>query len=507
MRKFTKEITALLATAAIGAAAGSIPASSKESIRSSGSSASSRTNNVAQSTESTIMGTTAAETTTYLEGTTVSTTTTAEPELQGVTQAYDVTDDYYTEGTSVSSTTTEEPTTMGTTVGEYESTTTTYEYYLEGTTVSSTTTQDPTLMGTMVGDYETTTTVTTTEEPPLIGEVMVGDGDINSDGDFDLADVISFQQYMINPKKISINKDSADITLDGKVDIFDLIAVKRMYINEKMSELVKPEHESVVFAPYVVIADDLKMYLGPDSSYRTVTTIPKNEIIEEVGYQDGNYRWIYTEYKGNKGWIRLYTADNKAKTVRNIAMVDKPVIYLYPEEKTDVHVELDLKEADLATTYPKYNNGWDVTAYPDGTLLNKADGTHHKYLFWDAVNSRTEFDFSKGFCVAGEDTESFLKEKLTAMGMTENEMNEFIVYWLPRMEHNKYNLIAFQNEAYTDACKLNITPEPDSLCRIFMAYTPLDKAVDIEPQQFEKFERKGFSVLEWGGSEIKKHLS
>ena len=133
---------------------------------------------------------------------------------------------------------------------------------------------------------------------------------------------------MINPKKISINKDSADITLDGKVDIFDLIAVKRMYINEKMSELVKPEHESVVFAPYLVIVDDLKMYLGPDSSYRTVTTIPKDEIIEEVGYQDGNYRWIYTEYKGNKGWIRLYTADNKGKTVRNIAMVDKPVIYL-----------------------------------------------------------------------------------------------------------------------------------------------------------------------------------
>jgi endoglucanase len=36
-----------------------------------------------------------------------------------------------------------------------------------------------------------------------------------------------------------------------------------------------------------------------------------------------------------------------------------------------------------------------------------------------------------------------------------------------------------------------------------MAYVPLEKAVDIEPQQLETFERKGFAVVEWGGTEIK----
>ncbi len=55
------------------------------------------------------------------------------------------------------------------------------------------------------------------------------------------------------------------------------------------------------------------------------------------------------------------------------------------------------------------------------------------------------YDLSKGFCVAGSDTESFLREKLTYMGLTEEEMNEFIVYWLPRMEHNRFNLISFQS--------------------------------------------------------------
>ena len=135
-------------------------------------------------------------------------------------------------------------------------------------------------------------------------------------------------------------------------------------------------------------------------------------------------------------------------------------------------------------------------------MVNKADGTHHRYLFWDSVNCRTRFDFSRGFCVAGSDTERFLKEKLTYIGLTEDEMNEFIVYWLPLMEHNAYNLISFQGDAYTNSAKLTVTPAPDSECRIFMAYVPLENAVKIEPQQLETFERKGFAVVEWGGVEI-----
>ncbi|MBQ3947251.1 MAG: hypothetical protein II656_01920 [Ruminococcus sp.] len=71
------------------------------------------------------------------------------------------------------------------------------------------------------------------------------------------------------------------------------------------------------------------------------------------------------------------------------------------------------------------------------------------------------------------------------------------------MEHNKYNLISFQGEAYTNSAKLDITPAPDSICRIFMTYVPLEAPVDIETQPLESFERKGFTVVEWGGCEIK----
>jgi surface protein len=289
--------------------------------------------------------------------------------------------------------------------------------------------------------------------------------------------------------------------VNGKWDTANAIK-NAVTVTIKGNSYVKPDRELRYGAELYVIADEITLYRGPDTSYGKVTTIPQKTYLQELGVMNNNNNWAFIKYNGQYGWVQM----KNDKGIWEIKIMsptpDKPVIYLYPEKETDVHVEVELTEADLATTYPKYNNGWDVVAKPDGSLVNKADGTHHRYLFWDAVNCRTEFDFSKGFCVAGSDTENFLKEKLSYMGLTEDEMNEFIVYWLPRMEHNKYNLISFQSEKYTDSAKLTITPTPDSMLRVFMTYVPLEEAVEIEPQELSTFERSGFTVVEWGGSEI-----
>ena len=178
----------------------------------------------------------------------------------------------------------------------------------------------------------------------------------------------------------------------------------------------------------------------------------------------------------------------------------KPVIYLYTEQETEVTVKLDYS-GTLTATYPEYNDGWTVTAQPDGTLTDSS-GKSYNYLFWEG-KTNTEYDFSKGFCVAGEDTAEFLENALSQLGLTRREANEFIVFWLPRMQENEYNLIAFQDKAYTDSAVLDISPQPDSVLRVFMAWKSLDKAVDIEPQEFDSFQRSGFTVVEWGGCEVK----
>ena len=152
---------------------------------------------------------------------------------------------------------------------------------------------------------------------------------------------------------------------------------------------------------------------------------------------------------------------------------EKPVIYLYPEQETDVRVTLDLA-GELTCAYPAYGDG----------------------------SSGTDYDFSTGFCVAGEDTAAFFEDALTQLGLTREEANEFIIYWLPQMQDNAYNLISFQQDVYTDSAKLTVDPAPDTLLRVFMAWQPSEKFVDLPAQELSAPERTGFTVVEWGGCAV-----
>ncbi len=177
----------------------------------------------------------------------------------------------------------------------------------------------------------------------------------------------------------------------------------------------------------------------------------------------------------------------------------KPVIYLYPERKTDVSVQLIL-DGTLTCTYPAYHSGWKVTAEPDGTLTDSAGKTYN-YLYWEGETD-ARWDLAEGFCVKGEDTAAFLERALGKLGLNRREANEFIVFWLPLMERNPYNLISFQTDVYTNAAQLQIDPAPDTLIRVFMAWMPADCYVEIPRQILTASERTGFTVVEWGGTKI-----
>ena len=110
---------------------------------------------------------------------------------------------------------------------------------------------------------------------------------------------------------------------------------------------------------------------------------------------------------------------------------------------------------------------------------------------------------SAGFVVKGSDTVEFLRNTLSKMGLTPKEYNEFIVFWYPKMQNNAYNLIHFATKEYVDNAKLEITPTPDSMQRVFMVWKGLDKPVDVKTQDIKSFSRTGFSVIEWGGEEVK----
>ena len=217
-----------------------------------------------------------------------------------------------------------------------------------------------------------------------------------------------------------------------------------------------------------------------------------------VGYMNEEYSYYYDPYSDVDYFYDPYPAE-----------AEKPVIYIYPENETDVEVRLKLNDGEMLCTYPDpVTDGdeyvWNMHALPGGTLYD-ADGTEYSYLFWEA-SAYAEPDFSQGFCVKGGDTAEFLRTTLAEIGLTPEEYNEFIVYWLPRMQDNEYNLISFQTDNYNESCPLEVIAadgETADVLRVMMAWQAADEYVEIEPQSFEGFERNGFSVVEWGGEEVK----
>ena len=181
--------------------------------------------------------------------------------------------------------------------------------------------------------------------------------------------------------------------------------------------------------------------------------------------------------------------------------VDKPIIYLYPEQETEVTVELKNPEK-LTCTYPKYEDFWNVIAKPNGDLIDLNTGRNLYALYWEGINT-IKSNEEEGFIVKGEDTIEFLEEKLAVLGLTEREANEFIMYWLPQMEPSEYNFIRFETiEEINENMPLEISPKPDSLIRIMMEWKPLTEEKEIEEQELVTPAREGFSVVEWGGSRI-----
>lgn len=243
-----------------------------------------------------------------------------------------------------------------------------------------------------------------------------------------------------------------------------------------------------------------KQFVSP-LSRQYLIYIDKEE--PEVGTCDMAYWHILVAVKGTDT-VECPTdveviIDNEIVYPDDEIKYDKPVIYLYPQVETAVSVKL-LLDGKLTCTYPAYDSGWNVTAQPDGTLTDEK-GQIYQYLYWEGETS-TEPDMSSGFCVKGEDTAAFLEWALEKLGLNRREANEFIVYWLPLMQENPYNIISFQGETYTRSAQLDISPMPDTVIRVFMAWKPSETEVELPEQELSAPERTGFTVVEWGGTRV-----
>lgn len=182
-----------------------------------------------------------------------------------------------------------------------------------------------------------------------------------------------------------------------------------------------------------------------------------------------------------------------------MAECGKPVIYLYPEEETDVSVYVE-PSGGFTVTKPAYNKGWKVSAKPDGELYNYADKTIYPYLFWEGY-AHDYYRPEKGFVVARENVEEFLIDKLTQLGLVKHEYDEFIEFWLPKMQDRNYYFVTFMDQSDFDKiAPLTVVPAPDKVIRVFMDYEGMDDYIEVEEPKIITPERVGFTVVEWGGA-------
>lgn len=198
--------------------------------------------------------------------------------------------------------------------------------------------------------------------------------------------------------------------------------------------------------------------------------------------------------------------------------VKKPVIYIY-NSNSNVEVSLDVNNGELYCEYPKHTSIedntyiWNVRVTEDGKIYTE-NNDEYSYIFWEALGNTEEYNFDDGigYCVKGENTENFLKETLSNIGLTPKEYNEFIVYWLPLMQNNGYNLIKFygldKNDIYNEDYTLTVKEDNNIInnqLRVFMIWKSSDSEITLEPQDFTNvgFDRyNGTAIVEWGGSEI-----
>jgi len=174
----------------------------------------------------------------------------------------------------------------------------------------------------------------------------------------------------------------------------------------------------------------------------------------------------------------------------------KPNIYIYPTETIQLSVTLSFPlGGKILTSIPEYNTGWNVTVEPNGKIDNE-----YTYLFYESYQANV-WQTKAGWHVTQSELTQFFTSNMAGYGFNEQEINDFLDYWIPLFKDKAYYTIYPQTNVNIDkAIKINLSKSPDKIMRLFY----LVKGFDNEPlNELEKpviptFERSGFYVAEWG---------
>lgn len=321
--------------------------------------------------------------------------------------------------------------------------------------------------------------------------------------------VVYTDEYTAEGQRIFTNNsnDSANYKIPGCEEGKDLIGVDRTKNSGR---------------PCFGIPDEQIIYVCRDSSAECAKNVNNNKVPFDAYYRiaDGPVAPEIASYcpkpkskisQSGQQVIVNVTPDGKERLqletfkVKNeqaphdwLGAWCKPAIYLYPEQQTQVHVQVAPK-GEMKLTIPQYPaNGWTVTAYPDGRIVD--NNISYPYLYWEAaIPDKLISEPKQGYVVAYNELEGLFNTVLPSMGLNGKETLEFSEYWLKVLPKSKYYFVGVLPEKQIDTlAPLTINPKPDSVLRVSLFFKALDKKESVVAPNLSGFERKGFTVTEWG---------
>jgi hypothetical protein len=192
-------------------------------------------------------------------------------------------------------------------------------------------------------------------------------------------------------------------------------------------------------------------------------------------------------------------------------MMKKPVVYLYPTTVSSISVQVKV-DGSFTTCYPRMHttNTWNVKASPNGEIFDPRTEKRFPYLFWEATRTtKMSIDLAQAHCVSGADCERFLEDAAKAYAFNDKERTDFVTFWLPVMEHNKFNVVQFLSDSdYSRYADMTVTPKPDQTIRMFMIFQASASAISVGQPTMTAMQRgNGFCVVEWGGANLDEHVN
>lgn len=187
-----------------------------------------------------------------------------------------------------------------------------------------------------------------------------------------------------------------------------------------------------------------------------------------------------------------------------------PNIYIQTNFSAQISVGIDLV-ADVPYRYPNFSGGveqtWNVMPQPDGSLLHgnrQVDRLYYEYEGGSLLSKlRNMKGTMPGYNVSRENVQSIGSQIADEVRLLEKEKQDFLTELntvVSTMDTRSENVGVYivDKSIMNEFVPLHISPKPETIHRLHIYVSPIDKSTKLEQPDLQIFDRSPYTVIETG---------